>query len=69
MANMIVSSLFSLFGLAYFVYGKKASEPDFMLAGVALMIYPYFIGNVWLMAGIGLTLTVAPFAWRRWGGG
>ena len=48
-------------GLGYFIYGKKQSQAVPMLCGVALMIYPYFFSNVWLVVSVGVALCVAPF--------
>jgi hypothetical protein len=66
-ASLILSCLFSLVGLAFFVYGKKASDFDFLIAGVLLMAYPLFVSGTWLTLLIGLPLTAAPFLHRRFG--
>ncbi|MFI5296952.1 MAG: hypothetical protein ACHREM_02550 [Polyangiales bacterium] len=39
-------------GFVAFAYGKKQSRLPQMLAGVALMAYPYFVSNVWVMIAI-----------------
>lgn len=52
--------LFSSIGLAYFIYGKKITNPWFRLAGIGLMIYPLFVTNTWGVVGVGLGLTLAP---------
>lgn len=62
--NLILSCLFGGVGFIAFVYGKKNSEYKPMLLGAGLMVYPYFVRNVWIMAGIGAALTVALFIWR-----
>jgi hypothetical protein len=62
---LIFTCLFSLFGAAFFIYGKKAADPAFLAAGGLLMIYPYFVSGVWLILLIGLLLTVAPFIFRH----
>jgi hypothetical protein len=48
-------------GLGYFVYGKKQSKVVPLICGIALMAYPYFIENIWILLGIGLILCVTPF--------
>jgi len=48
-------------GLAYFVYGKKMTELSFMLFGLLLMVYPYFIPNIILSIIIGLVFLMGPF--------
>lgn len=52
--------LFSSIGLAYFIYGKKITNPVFRLTGVGLMIYPLFVSNTWGVVGIGVGLTLLP---------
>jgi hypothetical protein len=53
--------LFSTLGLGFFVYGKKQKAVVPLLCGLALMTYVYFISNILLMLGIGLTLTTIPY--------
>jgi drug/metabolite transporter (DMT)-like permease len=36
-----------------------------MVCGVALMVYPYFVDNTWLLLGIGAVLCIAPFVIRE----
>jgi hypothetical protein len=43
-------------GLGIFVYGKRQGRLAHMLAGVALMVYPYFVTGWALSAGIGAGL-------------
>ena len=59
-AGMIAGTL----GLGYFIYGKKQSEAVPMLCGFALMVYPYFFSNVWLLVSVGVALCVIPFVYR-----
>jgi len=50
-----------VFGMAYFVYGKRQMKIAPMACGVALCVYPYFVdGLVWLCV-IGAVLLVVPF--------
>lgn len=65
MATLILASVFSLFGAAYFVYGKRESEFSFLAAGALLIAFPFFVSGALLIALIGLVLTAAPFA-ARW---
>lgn len=64
-ANLLLTSLFSLIGFAFFIYGKKQTEFTFMAAGGLLMVYPYFVTGVWLVVLIGTLLTAAPFLLRH----
>lgn len=57
--------LFGSVGLAAFVYGKKNASWRPMAVGVALMVYPYFIEQAWLLYGLGVALCAALFLWRE----
>ena len=54
--TLLVSLLFSSIGFVLFVYGKKQSRVPHMAAGVLLMIYPYFVPNMALMAAVGVVI-------------
>jgi hypothetical protein len=64
MPSIIANLLFSAIGFVAFVYGRKMSALRPALLGVALMGYPWFVGDPWLMWGIGTVLTAALFIWR-----
>ena len=53
--------LFGSIGFGFFWYGKKQRSPIPMVCGLALMIYPYFIGNTLLLVAIGLALMAIPY--------
>lgn len=53
--------LFGAVGLGYFVYGKKQHAIVPLLCGLALMVVPYFIGNVWVLVGVGVGLAAVPY--------
>ncbi len=57
--------LFSLLGAAYFMYGKKQSDIEFLFAGIALIGYPYFVGSAVVMGLVGIALIAAPFLAKR----
>ena len=63
-AVLFAALLFGTIGFAAFMYGKKAASWRPMTVGVALMIYPYFISEVWLLYVIGSTLCAMLFFWR-----
>jgi hypothetical protein len=53
--------LFSILGMAAWIYGRKRAHPRTRWLGLAMMLYPYVIGGtVWLWL-VGLGLCVA--AW------
>lgn len=62
--NLFGSILFGAIGLAAFVYGKKAGSLKPVILGIALMAYPYFVSETWLMFTIGSALTAGLFMWR-----
>lgn len=59
--TLLIGMIAGVFGVAYFMYGKRQVKLVPMIAGVLLCIYPYFIeGEVWL-AVVGLLLLAVPF--------
>jgi hypothetical protein len=52
----LLSMLISGVGFVAFAYGKKVSRLPQMVAGVALMAFPYFVSDIWLMLGIALAI-------------
>jgi hypothetical protein len=56
-ANLFGSILFGTVGMAALGYGKKAGRLNPMLLGGALMTFPYFITQTWLVYGVGIVLT------------
>jgi hypothetical protein len=63
-AWLFVTLIFSSLGMGYLIYGRKQHHPVALCAGICLCIYPCFISNVWLSAGIGIALAAAPFLIR-----
>lgn len=55
------SLLFGAFGMGYFMYGKKQRSPVPFVVGIVLMVFPYFITNVYLVVLIGLALIATPY--------
>jgi hypothetical protein len=54
--SLMVSFVISAVGFVAFMYGKKQNRLPQMAIGFALMAYPYFVSNVYLMGGIGVGL-------------
>jgi hypothetical protein len=61
---LLLGLITGVFGMAYFVYGKRQQLFMPMIAGAALCIYPYFIDSLWLTIGIGVILLALPFFLR-----
>jgi hypothetical protein len=53
---LLCAALASLIGLAAFVYGRRQRRAAPLVIGVALMVYPYFVSNLWALVGIGVFL-------------
>jgi hypothetical protein len=64
MNTILLSLLFGAVGMGFLMYGKKMAAMVPMLAGVALMVVPYFISNLIILALVGLALTAVPFVLR-----
>jgi hypothetical protein len=62
--NLIGNLVFSSVGFIAFVYGKRTNLWKIMFCGLALMIYPYFIGDTLAMYAIGIAGTAALFLLR-----
>ena len=60
-ANLIAGFVFGSIGFVAFTYGKRMSLWKPMFCGIALMVYPYFISNIWILVGLGVVLCLAPF--------
>lgn len=43
-------------GLGLFIYGKRQARPPQLVTGLLMMGYPYFVANVWIMAGVAAAL-------------
>jgi predicted phage tail protein len=56
-STLFVSLMVSVVGLAIFIYGKRQQRFPQLVAGVALMAFPFFLSNAWVQvavaAGIG----------------
>jgi len=63
----LLSMLIGSVGFVAFVYGKKQSRLPQMLAGLTLMAFPYFVSNLWLMAGIAAFVLVLMYGLIRAG--
>jgi hypothetical protein len=59
--SLFIGVLAGVVGGAYLLYGRKTSKVTAMICGVGLMVYPYFVDNVWLLLVIGAPLCIAPF--------
>jgi hypothetical protein len=61
MGVLIVGFIMGTIGFSYFIYGKKSVDLNFMLVGIALMVYPYFVQNIMVSTILGIILAACPF--------
>jgi hypothetical protein len=59
--SLFVGLIAGVFGMAYFVYGKRQTKLSAMIAGVMLCIYPYFIDSLLWLCVVGVLLLIVPF--------
>ena len=64
---LIWGIIFGSIGLAFFVYDKKQKSIIPMLSGIGLMVFPYFISNIYIMILSGIVLVALPYFIRIWG--
>lgn len=61
---LLLGVVFSASGLGFFIYGKNQKAVVPMVCGVALMIYPYFVGTTIVLVVVGLILMAVPYFFR-----
>lgn len=55
--SLLASLLVSSIGFVLVVYGKKMARPPHLIAGIILLVFPYFVsGALWILL-IGALLT------------
>ncbi len=57
--------IFGSVGLGFFVYGKKQKTIIPFLSGIGLLVFPYFISNVFILVITGIVLVALPFFIKR----
>jgi hypothetical protein len=63
-ATLLWGLLFGSIGLGFFVYGRRQKAVVPLLAGLALMIFPYFIANTIALVTVGIALIAIPYFLR-----
>ena len=64
--SLVIGMFAGVFGVAYFVYGKRTGKFTWLITGVLLCVYPYLIESVLWLSVVGVLLLAAPFAIDRW---
>ena len=60
--TLIGSLVIGGIGTVAFIYGKRQSRVPQMVAGALLVVYPYFIDNIFIMVGIAVAILAALWA-------
>lgn len=60
--NILGSIIFGIIGYVAFRHGRKLFRTDLTIAGVVLMLYPYFVSETWMIWSVGAALTGRVFA-------
>ena len=63
-ASLLWGLLFGSIGVGFFIYGKRQSMVVPLVCGLALIVYPYFVTNTWLLLLIGIALMAVPYFLR-----
>ena len=63
-ASLVWGMLFGAIGGGYLIYGHKQKQIMALACGLALMVFPYFVSNSWLLVLVGAVLMVVPFKFR-----
>ncbi|RLA57559.1 MAG: hypothetical protein DRR04_12595 [Gammaproteobacteria bacterium] len=64
-STILWALLFGSIGLGFFLYGRKQGKMTPKYCGVALMVYPYFVPDVYWLVGVGMGLVALPYFWRE----
>ncbi|MCW8847036.1 MAG: hypothetical protein OQK99_14500 [Gammaproteobacteria bacterium] len=59
-AWLLWSLLFGCAGLGFFLYGKKQRAIVPLVCGLALMLFPYAVSNVYFLVPTGIVLICIP---------
>lgn len=60
-ANLLWGMLFSAIGAGFLMYAHRQKAPVPLVAGLALVTYPYFVSNTWVLVLVGVALTAVPY--------
>lgn len=60
-STLMWGMIFGSFGLGFFVYGKKQKAVIPLFSGTGLIVFPYFISNIYVLVVAGIVLIALPF--------
>ncbi len=64
-AALFASFLFSTIGVGAFMYAKRTASWSPAMFGLALMVYPWFVSQTWLLYVIGVALCLGLYYFRE----
>jgi hypothetical protein len=47
-SSLLLSIFISLIGAALLLYGRREARGPHIIVGLVLVVFPYFVGNLWL---------------------
>jgi hypothetical protein len=62
MTTLVFGLVFGAVGTVYLALARKEHDATYLICGVALILYPYFVENVALIIVIGAALIAVPIA-------
>jgi hypothetical protein len=65
--TLLLAFIFSIFGMAYLSFGKKRQEMRFVISGILLMVFTYFVDSTQWTVVWGVGLLASPFLMARLG--
>lgn len=63
--SLFAAIVFGAVGMGAFIHGKRSGLAKPMLIGIALMVYPYFVSEGWLVFAIGALLCYLLYLFRE----
>jgi hypothetical protein len=60
-SSLLWGLIFGAIGFGFFIYGKKEQAIVPLLCGLALMIFPYFVSNTFILVAVGVVLMAIPY--------
>lgn len=63
-SHLMLGLLFGTIGMGMFIFGKRTQHLSALGAGLGLMVFPYFVSNIWAILAVGTALTATPFVVR-----
>jgi hypothetical protein len=54
--TLLLGGVISLIGMALLMYGRKAVRIPHIVVGLILIVYPYFVGNLFATIAIAVAL-------------